>query len=106
MPSYTVMHQRKTAITGTTGTAANRDAAVAAVVAGAVGPTGREVAVYTCDLVGMTGPTGIYNTSFNMVQPLTGSTFNAVNRDDACAQAAAAGPTGPGSGIGIWSTIP
>lgn len=106
MATYTVFHQRTTAITGTTGTAANRDAAIAAVVSGTVGPTGREVSVYTCDLVGMTGPTGIYGSSLNMIQPITGSTFNATSRDDACAQATVAGPTGPGSGIDIWYTIP
>jgi hypothetical protein len=104
MATYTARSRSTTAVTGTTGAALSREAAIAAVVAGVA--AGNEAHVYNCNLVSAAGPTGTYSTSFNTTGPLTGATFSATSHDLAAAAAAAAGPTGPAAGIDIWSVDP
>ena len=104
MATYTARSRATTPVTGTTGAALSREAAIAAVAAGVA--AGNEPHVYGCDLVSVAGPTGTYRTSFNTTGPLTGATFSATSHDLAAAAAAAAGPTGPGAGIDIWSVDP
>lgn len=101
MPNFTVMHQRITPITGLTGAALSRDAAIVAAVAGAPGPTGREVHIYQTEQIAASGPTGTFAITRNTTEPLTGSTFSAATPEAAAVAAVAAGPTGPGAGIDI-----
>jgi hypothetical protein len=104
MATYTARSRSTAAVTGATGAALSREAAIAAVVAGVA--AGNEAHVYSCDLVSASGPTGTYRTSFNTTGALTGATFSATTHDLAAAAVAAAGPTGPGAGIDIWSVDP
>jgi hypothetical protein len=109
---YTVTSRVTTAVATMTGIAGSREAAIAvAVQAGATGPTGTEAHVWQTNMnTGVTGalggPTGVYATTWNSTGPLTGATYIGVSREDAIAQAVAAGPTGLGAGMQIFRTTP
>ena len=103
MPTFTTKFRATVALSTSQVLAGSRDTAIAALVTAAIGGVaGREAHVLSCDLTGITGTTGIYSGVSNYTNPLTGSTFNATDRNDAIRQQAAAGPTGPGSNMEIW----
>lgn len=105
MAVFTVTQRSTTAYATQNVNAANHEAAVAAAitaVAGGTGAgaTGTEYHVPSCIIV--TGPTG-WGCTTNYTLPATGSTYSAVSHEDAVNQAVLAGPTGPGSGIQIFT---